>query len=226
MRTLWNLHHSIALDRRIRTNPGPMLSDRWLKGYLPIGTWVPLASIFKLLGTECYRHAEASRPRPFNSPRRADSYETIPDSAGHLPSEISPFVCLLTTIAMRTLRNLHYSIPLYLRIPTHPVPTLSDHWLNEYPYFGTLVLRLSAFKLLATVCYKHADASGPIPLDSPRWADSNETLPDSGGYLPTKESPFRSLLTSTAMRALRNLHHWIPLYLQIPTHPVPTLLLP
>jgi len=72
----------------------------------------------------------------------ADSNEALPDSSRHLlvPGEVSAFVCLLTTIAMRSLRDLHHSIPLYLRIPTHPVPTLSDHWLNVYPYFGTLVL--------------------------------------------------------------------------------------
>jgi len=156
--------------------------------------------------------------------KRADSNEALPDFSVLLlvPCEVSAFDCLMTTIAMRTLRNLQHSIPLYLRIPTHPVPTLSDHWLNEYPYFGKLVLRLSAFKLLATVCYKHADASGPIPFDSPRGADSSETLPASGGYLPIELSPFFSLLTLTAMRTLRNLHHWTPLYLRIPTHPVPT----
>jgi len=65
--------------------------------------------------------------------------EALPDSSGHLlvPGEVSAFVCLLTTIAMRTLRNLHHSIPLYLRIPTHPVPTLSGHWLQGYPFYCT-----------------------------------------------------------------------------------------
>jgi len=101
---------------------------------------------------------------------RAGSNEALPDSSGHLlvPSEVSAFVCLLTTIALRTLGNIHHSIPLYIRIPRHPVPTLSDHWLNGYPYFGTSVLWVSAFKLLATVCYWHADASGPIPFNSPQ----------------------------------------------------------
>jgi len=154
----------------------------------------------------------------------ADCNEALADSSGHLlvPGEVSAFVCLLTTIALGTLGNLHHSIPLYMRIPTHPVPTLSDHWLNGYPYFGTLVLWVSAFKLLATG-YGHADASGPIPLDSPRRADSNETLPDSGRHLPAEVSPLLSLLPSTAMRTLRNLHHSIPLDRQIPTHPVPML---
>ena len=106
--------------------------------------------------------------RPFLT--LADCNEALPDSSGHLlvPGEVSVFVCLLTTIALRTLGNLHHSIPLSMRIPTHPVPTLSDNWLNRYPYCGTLVLRVSAFKLLATGCYRHADASGPIPFDTPR----------------------------------------------------------
>jgi len=160
--------------------------------------------------------------RPFLT--LADCNEALADSSGHLlvPGEVSAFVCLLTTMALGTLGNLHHSIPLYMRIRTHPVPTLSDHWLNGCPYFGTLVLRVSAFKLLATG-YRHADTSGPIPFDSPRRADCNETLPDSGGYLPAEVSPFLSLPTSTAMRTLRNLHHSIPLDRRIPTHPVPTL---
>jgi len=159
--------------------------------------------------------------RPFLT--LADCNKALADSSGHLlvPGEVSAFVCLLSTIALGTLGNLHHSIPLYRRIPTHPVPTLSDHGLNGYPYFGTLVLRVSAFKLLATGCYRHADASGPIPFDSPRQADSNGTLPDSGRHLPAEISAFFTLLTSTAMRTLRNLHHSIPLDRQIPTHPVP-----
>jgi len=157
--------------------------------------------------------------------KRADSKKTLPDSSGHLLvlGEVSAFVCLVTTIAMRTLRNLNHSFPLYLRILTHPVLMLSDHWLNGYPYIGTFVLQVSAFKLLATVCYRPVDASGPIPFDSPQRADSNGTLPDSAGHQPAEVSTFFSLLTSTAMQTLRNLHHSIPLYLRIPTHPVPTL---
>jgi len=157
--------------------------------------------------------------------KQAGSNKALPDSSGHLlvPGEVSAFVCLLTTIALRTLGNLHHSIPLYMLIPTHPVPTLSDHWLNGYPYFGTLVLQLCAFKLLATVCYRHADASGSMLFDSPHRADSNETLPDSGGHLPAEVSPFFSLLTSIALRPPRNIHPSIPLDRRIPTHPVPIL---
>jgi len=202
MRTLRNLYHSIPLDRRIPTNPVPMLSDRWLKSYPPICTLVPRVSIFKLFATECYRHADASRPIPFNSPRRADSNETLPDSGGHLPSEISAFFILLTATAMPTLRNLHHSIPLGRRIPTNPVPMLSDRWLKSYPPICTSVPRVSTFKLFATECYRHADASRPIPFNSPRRADSNETLPDSGGHLPSEISAFFILLTAIAMRTL------------------------
>jgi len=51
-------------------------------------------------------------------PRRADSNEILPDSGGHLPTEVSAFFILLTSIAMRTLRNLYHSIPLDRRIPS------------------------------------------------------------------------------------------------------------
>jgi len=176
-----------------------------------------------MLATECYRHAEAARPIPFDSPQRADSNWTLPDSSGHLPPEISAFYIPLTCIAMQTLRNLYHLIPLARQIPTHTFPMVSDHWLNGYAYLCTLVSRASTFKLLATGFYRLADASGPIPFDSPRRVDSNETLPDSDGHLPAEVSPFLSLLTSTAMRTLQNLHHSIPLDRRIPTHPVLTL---
>jgi len=166
---------------------------------------------------------DATGPIAFDTPRRADSNETLPHPARHLPPEISAIYILLTCIAMQTLRNLYHSIPLDRQIPTHTVPILSDHWLNNYAYFRTCVSPASTFQLLATGCYRHADASGPIPYDSPRRADSNQSLPDSGRHLPAEVSPFLSLLTSTAMRTLRNLHHGIPLDRRIPTHPVLTL---
>ena len=137
MRLLRNLYHSIPLDRRIPTDPVPMLSNRWLNGYAYFCTRVPRASPFTLLAAGCYRHADASGPIPFDSPRRADSNETLPDSGGHLPAEVSAISILLTSIAMRTLRNLYHSIPLVRRIPTDPVPMLSDRWLNGYAYLCT-----------------------------------------------------------------------------------------
>jgi len=108
---------------------------------------------------------------------------------------------------MQTLRDLYHLIPLAERNSTHPVPTLSDHWLKSYPFFCTLVPRASTFKLLATGCYGHADALRPIPFDSPGRADSNETLPYSGGHLPTEVSAFFILLTSIAMWTLQELYH-------------------
>jgi len=145
--------------------------------------WVTWASTFKLSATQCYRHADTSRPIPFDSPGRADSNETLPDSGGHLPAEVSPFFSLLTSIAMGTLQNLYHLIPLNRRIPTHPVPMLSNRWLKGYPYLCTLVLRASTFKLLATECYRNADTSRPIPFNFPRRGESNALCPDAGRRL-------------------------------------------
>jgi len=193
-----------------------MLSAHWLKSYRYLCTLVPRAGTFKLLPTKCSRQADTSKPIPFDSPQRADSNDALPDSGGHLPAKVSAFFSQLTCIAMGTLRNVYYSIPLARRIPTHAVPTLSDHWLMGYPYFCTLVLSVNTFRLMATECYRHADASEPIPFNSPRPADSNETLPASGRHWPTEVSPFFSLLTSIAMRTLRDLYHSIPLGERIP----------
>ena len=154
--------------------------------------------------TGCYRHADASRPIPFDSPRRAYSNETLPDSGGHLPAEVSAFFILQTSIAMRTLRNLYHSIPLDRRIPTHPVPMLSDGWLKCYPNLCTCVLRASTFKSSATECYRHADTSRPIRFDSPRRAACNETLPDSCGHPLAEVSALFTLLTSIAMWTLES----------------------
>jgi len=137
-----------------------------------------------------------------DSPCRADSNETLPYCDGHLPGEVSAFFILLTSVAMWTLRKLCHSISLDRRIPTHPVPMLSVHWLNGYAYYCTLVHWVSTFKLLATECYRHADTSSPIPFNSPRRADSNETLPNSGGHQHPELSAFFILLTSIAMWTL------------------------
>jgi len=155
-----------------------------------------------------------------NSPLRADSNQNLPDSGGQLPIKVSPFISLLTSIAMHMLRNLHHSIPLNRRIPKHPVPMLADRWLKGYPCLCTTVPRTSTFKLLATEYYRHADASRPIPFNCPQPADPDETLPDPGGHLPAEVSPFLSLLTSIGMCTLRNIHHSISLNRRIPTHPV------
>jgi len=172
------------------------------------------------MAPECYRHGDASKPIPLNSPRRPDSNETIPDSGGHLHTEVSPFLSLLTSIAMQTLRDLYDSIPLAEQNSTHSVPTLSDHWLKGYPYLCTLVPWASTFKLLALECYRHADTSRRIPFNSPCRAVSNETLPNSDGHWPTEVSASFSLLTFPVMLMLRNLYYLIPLDQRIPTHPV------
>jgi len=137
--------------------------------------------------------------------------ETLPDSGGHLPTEVSPVFSLLMSMALGTLQNLSHSIHLAKRIPTHPVPTLSNHRYMSYPYLCTLGPLAGAFTLLAAQCYRHAEASKPIPLDSSRRADSNHALPDSGGHLPTQVSPSFPPLTSIAMRTLRDLYPSIPL---------------
>jgi len=175
------------------------------------------------LPADLYSHADASRPIPFDSPWRADPNKTLPDSGGHLPPQISASFVLLTSIAMRTLRNIYHSIPLDRRILTHPVPTLSDRWLKCYPNLCPRVHQGGTFKLAATGYYIHADALRPIPFDSPWRADPNKTLPDSGGHLPPEMSASFILLTSIGMQTLRNLYHSIPLDRRILTHPVPTL---
>jgi len=176
-----------------------------------------------LLATWRYRHADTSRPIPFDSPRRADSNETLPYSGGHLPPEISALFIILTSIAMRTLRNLYHSVPLDWRIPTHPVSILSNGWLNRYAYLCTYVPWAGTLKLLATGCYRHVDTSKPIPFDSPRRADSNGALPNSGGHLPAEVCAFFILPTSIAMWTLRDLYHSIPLSERTPMRPFPTL---
>ena len=114
-----------------------------------------------MLATGCYRHADTSKPIPFDSPRRADSNETLPDSGGHLPAEVSALFTLRTSIAMRTLRNLYHSTPLGERTPMRRFPTLADICLFH-----------------PADPYSHADASKPILFDSPRPADSNAPCPD------------------------------------------------
>jgi len=152
MRTLRNLSHSIPLHRQIPTRSVPTLSDPWLKAYPFFCTLVPQANTIKLLATQCYRHAHASRPIPFDSPGRADFHETLPDSGGHLPAEVSTIFTLLTSIAMRTVQAQYHLISLAEGNPTHPVRTLCSRCFKGYPYFCALVLQAYTFKLLATEC--------------------------------------------------------------------------
>jgi len=124
---------------------------------------------------------------------------------------------------MWMLRNIYHLIPLNWRIPTHPVLVLSNNWLKSYQYFCTLVPWASMFKLWTPKCYKHADTLRHIRFNFPCWADSNETLSDSGRYLPAEVSPFFSLQTSIAMLNLRNLYHLISLGEWTPMRPFLTL---
>ena len=120
MRTLRDLYHLIPLAEPNSTYSVPTLSDHSLKGYPFFCTLVPRPSTFKVLATRCYRHENTQRRIRFDSPQPADSNETLPDSARHLPSEISAFFILLTAITMRTLRNLSHSIPLGERTSLRP----------------------------------------------------------------------------------------------------------
>ena len=137
MLTLRNLYDSTPLDQPVPTQPVPMLSDHWLNGYAYFDTLVVGVGSFKLLASECYRHEDTARPILFDSPRRADSNETHPASGGDLPAEVSPLFSMLTSIAMCTLCNIHYSITLDRWIATHPFPMLFYSWLNCYPTICT-----------------------------------------------------------------------------------------
>ena len=57
----------------------------------------------------------------------ADCNKALPDSSGHrpVPGEVFALFCLLTSIAMRTLRDLYHAIPLTERTPMRPFPTLA-----------------------------------------------------------------------------------------------------
>jgi len=152
MPAVQDLFYSIPLIERDPSHPVPMRSNHWPNGYPYLCTLVLWVSTFKLLATECYRHSDTSQPIPFNSPFRADSNKTLPDSGGHPLAKVSAFLSLLTCIAMWRLRNQYHSIPLDERNPTHSVPKLSDNWLMGHPFFCTLVPWARTFKLLATRC--------------------------------------------------------------------------
>ena len=142
--------------RNPRQSVPTVFKDR-LKGYPFFCTLVPQASTFKLLATGSYRHEDTSRPILLNSPRSADSNETLPDPGGHLPPQVSAIFSLMPTIPMWSLRDLCHSIPLAEGNPTHTVRRLSVHWFKGYPSFTTLVLQASTFKLSATKCYGFLD---------------------------------------------------------------------
>jgi len=64
--------------------------------------------------------------RPFLT--LADSNEALPKSSGYLPvpCDVSALFFRLTSIAMLTLRDLYYLIPLGEQTPMRHFPTLAD----------------------------------------------------------------------------------------------------
>ena len=105
-RYVCNTWGRIFFADEIPTHPVQMLSDRWLKGYPNLCTWVPRASTFKLLSTEGYRHADTSRPIPFNSPRRAEFNSLCPDALRPLTEGLS----ILLYFSSITLAGIAYLI--------------------------------------------------------------------------------------------------------------------
>jgi len=67
---------------------------------------------------------------------------------------------------MPQLRALYHSILLVELNLMSYLPTLADHWLRSYHLFEP------------ADCYRYATASGLIPFDSSRLADSNGPPPD------------------------------------------------
>jgi len=68
--------------------------------------------------------------------QRADSNETLLNSGGHLPGEVTAACSLMTSIAMRILRDLYYSIPLAELTPVRPFPHLPT---EVSPFFPLLI---------------------------------------------------------------------------------------
>jgi len=110
-------------------------------------------------------------------------------SGAYPPNKVSATFSLLTSTAIRTLRNLHNSISLNRQILKHPVITLSNNLVTGYAYFSTFFHRASTFKLLATECYRHWYPSSHIPFNSPYRAHSNPSCPGPDRGLVLKLSP-------------------------------------
>ena len=121
----------------------------------------------------------------------------------------------MTATGMPPPRALYHSIRLVRRIQMVRFPTRSDRWWWSYHLVCTLVPRASTFRLFAVEGYKHATASGLIPLNSSHQAESNEPSPGSGAPLAGELSPFLTLLTATGMPPPRALYHSIRLVRRI-----------
>src|SRR5205807_492112 len=70
--------------------------------------------------------AISSNHTPFDSSRRADSNGALPEPGGCLADELYTFLYLLTSISIRSLRTIHYSIPLDELILTPPFTSLAN----------------------------------------------------------------------------------------------------
>ena len=101
-------------------------------------------------------------------------------------------------------------------------PTRSDCWWWSYLLVCTFVPRASTFRLFPAEGYRHTTASGLIPLNSSRRAESNELSLGSGAPLAGELSPFLTLLTATGMPPPRALYHSIRLVRRIQMVRFPT----
>ena len=94
-------------------------------------------------------------------------FADVTSSFGEFPGWIHTDFSLVTATGGPQLRAIYHSIGLVRRILMRPLQTLADAWLVRYPSFS------------CTESYSHATTTSHTPIDSPRPADSNETLADS-----------------------------------------------
>ena len=215
------VYHSNGLVRRILIRPLRTLADTWLVRYL------------SFLSTGCYSHAPAMSHTAFDSPRPADSNETLADSIRPLAVELTQLLVssmggvatdfiLVTATGVLQPRAIYHSNRLLHRILMRSVRTLADAWLVRYLSFSS------------TGCYSHAPAMSNIPIESSRPADSNETLADSIRRLavelpqllvsfPGKVATDFTLVTATGVLQPRTIYHSNRLVRRILMRPLRTL---
>ena len=144
------------------------------------GAWLVRYPSFSC--TESYSLATATSHTPIDSPRLADSNETLTDSIRPLvielpqllvssPGEVHTDFSLVTATGGPQPRALYHSIRLVRRFLMRPWRTLADAWLVRYPSFSS------------TESYSYATATGHIPFDSSRPPDSYETFANPSGCL-------------------------------------------
>ena len=156
----------MRLVRQILMRPLRTLADAWLVRYPSVSC------------TESYSHATATSHTPIDSPRPADSNETLADSIRPLVVELHQLLVsslgevprdfsLVIATGGPQPRAIYHSIHLVRRILIRPLRTLADARLVRYP------------SISSTRSYSHATATSHTPFDSSSPADSNETLADS-----------------------------------------------